>query len=67
MPGRPVRWEGGTYLHKSYTRSFDLDPDGERLLVRKRPGAQIEKEFDSFVLFENFLDYLEQKVPTAKD
>ncbi|MCH8218414.1 MAG: PD40 domain-containing protein [Planctomycetes bacterium] len=35
IPDRPVRWEGGTAFEVIYRTTYDLHPDGERLLVRK--------------------------------
>jgi Tol biopolymer transport system component len=62
---RPVRWEGGTYDHQSDMRGFDLDPNGERLLVRRRAksDAETEQTLDRFALFENFFGYLREKIP----
>jgi serine/threonine-protein kinase len=65
IPERPVRWEGATYFDRNGAGGYDLHPDGQRLLVRKLAGDAPEQNFDHVVLFQNFFDYLREKVPTS--
>jgi hypothetical protein len=48
----------------SYGR-FEIDPDGERLLVRSKV-ADSEKTFDQIKLFEGFADYLKEQLSNDK-
>jgi Tol biopolymer transport system component len=68
IPERPVRWEGGTTDGSGYP-SYDLHPDGKRLLVSKHlenESQEAEQTFDHVVLFDNFFDYLRDRVPTGE-
>ncbi len=67
----PVQWAGVqaddvfNQAQRSY-ESFDVDPDGLRVLVRKQAQDEAMDETRShIVLFENFLDYLREKVPVS--
>ena len=65
IPGNPVRWKGGTAYNMRSSTTYDLDPDGTRILVRKLFHEEgTEQTFDHVVLFENFFDYLREQVPT---
>ena len=47
---------------------FDLDPNGPRALVRKQaPDKETERTLNHIVLFENFFDYLREKVPPTSN
>jgi len=66
IPDRPIPWQGGTfYARGPDTPSYDLHPDGTRLLVRRLADDKSEQNFDHVVLFENFFDYLREQVPTG--
>jgi len=68
IPDRPVRWEGGTAFEATYSTPFDLHPDGERLLVRKREEEDdTDQTFDRVILFENFFDYVRQQLSTSEN
>ncbi len=48
--------------------SFDVDPNGSRVLVRKQVNdAAMAETRSHIVLFENFLDYLREKVPVTPE
>ena len=67
VPETPVRWVGGTfYLHPGKAPSYDLSPDGKRLLVRKLADGRQRDPLDHLVWFQNFSEYLKEKVPTGK-
>ena len=68
--GPPAEWNGGVYYYIPKMSGYDLDPSGDRILVRKlaeSPDAE-EAGHATFrvVLFENFLDYLREEVPGKK-
>ncbi len=58
-------WEGATFHQMRASRSFDVHPDGQRVLVRElsKESQAAQREMDHFGLFENFFDYLNEKVP----
>lgn len=48
-----------------YSTTFDLHPDGDRILVRKLVQEEgTEQTFDHVVWVQNFFDYLREQVPT---
>jgi serine/threonine protein kinase/Tol biopolymer transport system component len=57
---RPVPWKGGTYIDE-----YNIHPDGKRLLVKKLAEGEEKHRYDRVVLFENFSNYLQEKVPTS--
>ena len=65
-----VEWPEGRYHRILKLTCYDLDPSGQRILVRKKvenPDVNQElSRFDRVILFENFSAYLEKKVPTSK-
>jgi hypothetical protein len=64
MADRPVRWEDTQVAPPGNKNTYDLHPDGERLLVKSLADVNDTKQvFDHVVLFENFFDYLREKVP----
>ncbi len=68
IPDRPVRWEGGTAFEVIYRTTYDLHPDGERLLVRKLVEEEdTEQTLDHVVLFENFFDYVREQLSRSED
>jgi len=60
LPARPA----GRF-DRNGAGGYDLHPDGQRLLVRKLASDATEQNFDHVVLFQNFFDYLQEKVPTS--
>ena len=58
-------WEGATFHQMRASRSFDVHPGGQRVLVRElsKESQAAQREMDHFGLFENFFDYLNEKVP----
>lgn len=63
----PVSWKGSTFVQAQAKKSFDLDPNRNRILVRKQENSEEEygEEKHHIVLFENFFKYLNEKVPVA--
>ena len=65
-----MEWPEGRYYRDPKLRAYDLDPSGQRILVRKKVATPDVNEgasrFDRVVLFEHFSAYLEKKVPTTK-
>ncbi len=58
-------WEGAEFQQMRASRSFDVHPGGQRVLVREYSEeyqAALQKT-DHFGFFENFFDYLKEKVP----
>jgi serine/threonine-protein kinase len=61
----PTPWKGVTFFQRVGRRSYDLDPDGNRLLVRTlEDKEEYDNDSSQVVLFENFFDYLREHVPT---
>lgn len=60
---RPVEWKEGSFYQRAYTPSYTLHPDDQKLLVRKRAAEESQLDLDHVVLFGNFFDYLNEKVP----
>ena len=67
----PLQW-AGVKADDMFNQSpvsyelFDVDPTGPRVLVRKQTRDEaIEETRSHIVLFENFLDYLREKVPVS--
>jgi len=61
-PEKPRVW-----LAKVGGRASDLSPDGKRLLVVAPAGSpDVAKAEHEVVLFQNFFEYLRQKVPVSK-
>ena len=69
IPGDPVPWPGGTFYQRTKETSYDLHPDGKRILVRKLSEIETNEQqtFDHVVLFENFFNYLREKLPTNEE
>ncbi len=64
MPDRPVRWKGGIALGTS----FDVHPDGERLLVKSMADVKdTDPTFDHVVLFENFFEHVRKQLSTSEN
>jgi hypothetical protein len=43
--------------------TYDLHPDGQRLVVKKAATEKKEQDLESVVFIQNFFDYLKEKVP----
>ena len=65
-PGTPVKWEDGTVYQGG--NSYDLHPDGTKLLVRKLADVEGEENqsLDQVVLFQHFDEHLLKEAPTGK-
>lgn len=63
--GQAESWKAGRFFQKQGVKSFDVHPDGTRLLIRKLAEGEQERIFDHVVFFENFVEYLKQEVPTG--
>ena len=59
----PVQWEGvaGDWTYRGNT--YDLHPDGKRVLVRTRGFTEQDKGFKEVYLKQNFLDELSALIP----
>ena len=66
FPDRPVRWKGGT-AYRGFRTTYDLHPDGQKILVRKLVEEDTEQTFDHVVLFENFFDYVREQLSTSEN
>ena len=55
---RPESWEGAEFWN------WEIDPEGERLLVRRQPQRTEETRIDSVVLIQNFFEHLKNELPT---
>ncbi len=62
-PAKP--WKGATHYHLGGTLSADYDPSHDRLLLRQlvEEDTEPENDLNHLVVFENFFDYLNEKVP----
>ena len=68
MPERPVRWEGASAPMRYLDTSYNLHPDGQRLLVSSVVDVNdAEQAVDHVVLFENFFGYLREHVPISEE
>lgn len=59
-------WTNAWFHQRQASISYDVDPRKERVLVRRlsKESQEVNQKQDHFVLFENFFDYLREKVPT---
>ena len=64
-PGIPVRLLDGPYVVGERRRTFDLSPDGQRLLMLKESaGADAPSNQSQVILIQNWFDELQRLVPT---
>ena len=69
ISSNPVKWEGGTFYPKDNVGSYDVHPDGTKLLVRKLADVEAveNQSLDKIVLFQNFDEHLRKIAPTGKN
>lgn len=67
VPGGAVEWPGGTYHLIEKMCGYDVDPSGDRILVRKLAespsGQSAGQSVSRVVLFEGFRDHLDAVLP----
>ncbi len=58
-------WKNATYYQLGGTLSADIDPSQDRLLLRQRveDDSASDNDLNHVIVFENFFDYLNEKVP----
>jgi serine/threonine-protein kinase len=64
MAGKPRVWIANSGIGEQGL--WTLAPDGKRILTLTPSGSAPAKPEHDVVLLENFLDYLQQRVPTSK-
>jgi Tol biopolymer transport system component len=64
--GDPDLWPGGR-IHNAGWTSYDLHPDGQRLLVRRLADVEGDENqsHEKVVLFQHFDEWLRQNVPAT--
>jgi len=59
----PRQWSKARYLLRGPQRSFDLHPDGNRVIMAVAPDAQDSGKRDKLILVFNFFDELRRLAP----
>jgi hypothetical protein len=65
--GDITAWPGGTFFQRLNFKSYDVHPDGKRLLLRELAEGEMEPVLDQVVLFEGFTEHLRKKTTTGKE
>jgi eukaryotic-like serine/threonine-protein kinase len=62
----PRLWSKSRYLLRGGRRSFDVHPDGNRLVMAVAPEGRDSVKRETLVFVFNFLDELRRKVPVSR-